>query len=262
MKYLLNLIVSFIVFTVFVHTNAQANVCNTGWWQELQQKEDLSQQINDINIDNLYETCHNPDEDTPLMIAAKAGVSTEIIVAILKEIAMDAIKQLFYVRNAYGETFTQMFLEDGYGPDFQFVFGVNLRLETRSISEVPTNSFFATIDMCNDIPWWQQLKPEDVSITNNDINPSQLYETCNQDGDTPLMIAYMAGVREEIIAVIFELAATNAIIELFNARNTHEQTFSKIILGDEYGSEYKLFPNVSVGFGAVNTKQLESLPLR
>ena len=84
-----------------------------------------------------------------------------------------------------------------------------------------------TTDICN-LQWWQQLTQNNVSINENDITLSTLYRSCDEDENTPLMIAYFAGVNEEIVTEVLDIAVANTIRELRLIRNTHRENFTQM----------------------------------
>ena len=96
-----------------------------------------------------------------------------------------------------------------------------------------------------DIFWWQQFESEDVSLKTKNINLNSLSYGACRDGDTPLMVAYRAGVSDETIIGIFELTAIYAIGNLFDITNIHGESFSSV-LSKEYGPGIELLLNVEV----------------
>ena len=242
MKQLLNLTAFFIVFTVFVQANAQADVCDPLWWQQLE-VEDLYYNNREININELYETCE--DGNTPLAVAYKADVNDEIILYTLRLVGMNAvIIKLFNAENIYGETFPMLFLER-YGAGTRLSFNLELHLFIGKAEElmgvtVPPPSLASLCDTL----WWQEFESENVSIQSKNIAANDLYGICN-DEDTPLMVAYRAGVSDKIITDIFGLAAIHDIEELLNARNADGKSLREMIL-EQQDSGYKLFPIVNI----------------
>ena len=91
------------------------------------------------------------------------------------------------------------------------------------------------ISICN-LSWWQQLIQNNVPINENDISLNDLYRSCDEDKSTPLMIAYFAGVSDEILTLILDLAVGNTIRELLFIRNIHGESFIQV-LSDKYESD-------------------------
>ncbi len=101
-----------------------------------------------------------------------------------------------------------------------------------------------TTDICSP-SWWQQLIQNNTSINEDDINLNDLHRTCDQDGNTPLMIAYIEGVGDEIVTRTLNLAVRNTIEELFSIANTHGKSFAQMFL-ERHEPDSKVFLRVSV----------------
>ena len=107
-----------------------------------------------------------------------------------------------------------------------------------------------------DTSWWQQLKEEDATMLNRDLNKNNLYNRCNDDGDTPLMIAYMAGASDAMIANILKIVAINAIGDFVSVTNAHEKSFLTMLLQD-YEEKALFYFNVDINF---NIHTIHTLP--
>ena len=193
----------------------------------------------------MYEVCENGN--TPLIVAYRAGVDDEIIRSIFRLVGMHAIIKTFNLRNIYDETFPTLFLRR-YGAGSRLSFNIDVSIFIGIITESMQEQTVQSpdlADLCNTL-WWQELELENVSIKNKNINTNNLYDFCN-DEDTPLMVAYRAGVSDKTITDILELAAIHDIIELLDAKNTDGKSLREMIL-EEHNSEleYNLFLFVEV----------------
>ena len=83
-------------------------------------------------------------------------------------------------------------------------------------------------DICN-FSWWQQATVEEIRIlvvNDNDFDNLR----CNEDGDTPLMIAIRAGVSFDVLISVFELIAYNAVTKSLHRTNDLEEDALMLLL--------------------------------
>ena len=91
------------------------SLCDILWWRE-SESENISIKNKHINANDLYETCEN--DDTPLMVAYRTGVSGKTITDILELAAKYDIERLLDTRGADGKNLREMILEE-YSPEYK-----------------------------------------------------------------------------------------------------------------------------------------------
>ena len=79
---------------------------------------------------------------------------------------------------------------------------------------------------------------------------------CNDNGDTPIMIAYRAGVSDRVMAGILRSIATQSITNFLNIKNVRSGKSFLDIIKEEFGPEAGIFINVYTDFQI--TKPTES----
>ena len=125
-----------------------------------------------------------------------------------------------------------------------------LRLTAMVIVLISFSQASAQDDVLCDISWWQHLQEGEVSSLNEGINNSNLYGRCNEDGDTPLIIAYRAKVSDNTIVNLLQIVAFNAIKNFVSAQNVHGESFPAMLLKEEYEGEDAIFyVDVDVSMG-------------
>ena len=102
------------------------------------------------------------------------------------------------------------------------------------------------VNICS-LSWWQQFIQGNTPIARDSINLDDLSRSCDQDENTPLMVAHMAGADNGILQIILRLAVTQTLQELILIRDIHGQSFPKIFL-ERQGPGYSFFLSPAVYF--------------
>ena len=95
-----------------------------------------------------------------------------------------------------------------------------------------------------DTSWWQELEPAEITTTENmtqeegtktiDIDDLYNLRCIHHDGYTPAMVAYKAGVSDEMMGEIFTLATSHALFKLLTMKTTRGKDLNSIV-EDDFG---------------------------
>ena len=124
-----------IIFGYLPFLKAQTDICDIFWWQQVTVAE-----IEMLTIDNgaFYSQCSNGE--TPIIMAAKAGVSREVLTAAFELIAYNAIAKSLNKQSRFGDDGRLYFLDKlGKYDDPTERLSIDVQVDLKGLLEANSN---------------------------------------------------------------------------------------------------------------------------
>ena len=129
-KYVFLLITVLLGYLPFL--KAQTNVCDLFWWQQITAEE---VRMLTIENDDFYGQCS--DGETPIIMAAEAGVSRAVLTAAFELIARNAIAKSLNIKSRFGDDGLLYLLDKSDDPTERL--NISVQVDLKGVPELNSN---------------------------------------------------------------------------------------------------------------------------
>ena len=121
-----------IIFCYLPSLNAQVDICDIFWWQQITPEE-----VRMLTIENndFYGQCANGE--TPIIMAAEAGVDRVVLRAVFELIARNAIAKSLHTQSRFGDDGQLYLLDKSNDPTERL--NIDVQVNLREFLELNSN---------------------------------------------------------------------------------------------------------------------------